>query len=254
VNAVLQFLTELFDQGLGFSAINSARSALSAFLLTDDDKPIGTHSAVCRFMKGVYQLRTPLPRYSKTWDVSVLLNYFKKQKDNAELSLKEITLKLVSLLLISSAQRVQTIQLIRLSCIFIDNEGCVIPIIDKLKSTRPGYRQEPLKLSRLPQDTSICVVNCLEHYIEKTRPLRGDSDQLLLCYSRPHGPASKDSVARWCKSVLKQAGILEFGAHSFRSASSSAMLHSGLSIDTIMQKGGWSNAKTFHKFYNRSLV
>ena len=40
--------------------------------------------------------------------------------------------------------------------------------------------------------------------------------------------------------------------HSFRSASSSAMLKKGLSVYSILKTAGWSNAKTFHKFYNRT--
>ena len=59
---VLDFLTELFDDGLGYSAINTARSAISAVTQT----AVGSCPQVIRFLKGVFELRTPLPKYTHT--------------------------------------------------------------------------------------------------------------------------------------------------------------------------------------------
>ena len=49
----------------------------------------GAISAVGRFMKGIFELRTPLPKYQQMWNVGILLNYFKEQKANTDLSLKD---------------------------------------------------------------------------------------------------------------------------------------------------------------------
>ena len=48
-------------------------------------------------------------------------------------------------------------------------------------------------------------------------------DALLLCYRKPHGPATKDTLARWIHSVLNLSGVDAdtFTAHSCRSASTS---------------------------------
>ena len=53
---VLQFLTFLFDNGEGYSAINTARSALSTIIEDIHGVPIGRATAVRRFMKGVFKL------------------------------------------------------------------------------------------------------------------------------------------------------------------------------------------------------
>ena len=45
----------LFHEGLAYSAINTARSALSSFLGVNDTEPVGSHSLIVRFMKGVDQ-------------------------------------------------------------------------------------------------------------------------------------------------------------------------------------------------------
>ena len=55
------------------------------------------------------------------------------------------------------------------------------------------------------------------------------------------------------KSALSCAGIQDFGAHSFRGASSSAMLKSGVSLEEILKTAGWAKATTFQKFYNKPL-
>lgn len=132
VNVVLDFLTDLFELGLGFSAINTARSALSSVILTDRGT-VGNHPLVCKFMKGVSELRPTKPRYCETWDVSILLDYLNGLGDNECLSDKDLTLKLCALLLLLSAQRVQTVHLIRVENISFGDNGCVIRITDRLK-------------------------------------------------------------------------------------------------------------------------
>ena len=76
---VLDFLTMLFHEGLAYSAINTARSALSSFLGVNDTEPVGSHSLIVRFMKGVARTRHALPRYHCIWDVNVVLDMFRMQ-------------------------------------------------------------------------------------------------------------------------------------------------------------------------------
>ena len=64
---ILDFLAYLFDKGLGYSAINTARSALST-LIFFDKKPVGQHPLVIRLLKGVFNKRPSLPRTNVTWN------------------------------------------------------------------------------------------------------------------------------------------------------------------------------------------
>ena len=60
----LDFLTSLYQQGLSFSSVNTARSALSSFCNFEGlDVAFGQLPLVKRFMKGVFQLRPSLPKY-----------------------------------------------------------------------------------------------------------------------------------------------------------------------------------------------
>ena len=54
VNYVLKFLSELFQGGLGYSAINTAKSAISSLTAVVSNVEIGSNTLVQRFMKGLF--------------------------------------------------------------------------------------------------------------------------------------------------------------------------------------------------------
>ena len=58
----VNFLPELYEEGIGYSALNTARNALSTTLMVSDSEAFGTHPLVSRFMKGVFETRPSLDR------------------------------------------------------------------------------------------------------------------------------------------------------------------------------------------------
>ena len=98
----------------------------------------------------------------------------------------------------------------------------------------------------------MCIDAHLRHYLLITEKLR-HCDQLLISYTNPHKPISRDTLSRWIKSVLKLSGIDTsiFTAHSVRSANTSAALSRDVPIDEIIKLAGWTGEKTFTKFYCR---
>ncbi|KAL9978098.1 hypothetical protein ACROYT_G015579 [Oculina patagonica] len=141
--------------------------------------------------------------------------------------------------------------------IFVDNTTAVSYINNmggthslELKQTRPGTHVHDLVFQAYLKDPRLCIVECLQEYIVRTKPLRGEETQLLISFVKPHKAVSKDTIGRWVKCVLTNAGIdtNQFGAHSTRSASTSAAKRSGLDMTTIMKAAGWSNASTFALF------
>ena len=77
VSDIMNFLTHCFKTGLGYSAINTIRSALSTFIYIDNITA-GAHPLVVQLMKGIFASRPALSRNTVTWDTDVLLNYLKK--------------------------------------------------------------------------------------------------------------------------------------------------------------------------------
>ena len=80
----IEFLVSLYKAGLCYSAINTARSALSAMLICKDGFKFGEHPLVCRYVKVVFELKPALPRYSEVWDVNIVLDYLKMFEDISE--------------------------------------------------------------------------------------------------------------------------------------------------------------------------
>ena len=70
---ILKFLTELHDSGLGYSAVNMAKSAISSFLNIADPNHVsfGLHVLIKRFMKRMFEIKLPLPRYNCPWSSAI---------------------------------------------------------------------------------------------------------------------------------------------------------------------------------------
>ena len=125
-------------------------------------------------------------------------------------------------------------------------------ITEQLKTTKPGSHQIPLDLISYPDDKNLCIFHPLKECISRTAQLRQNNWNLFISFQKLHLPGTKDTIARWVKTTLKSAGINTeiFAAHSCRGASTSAAQAAGLSLTAIMRSAGWSNAKTFARFYS----
>lgn len=255
VSAVLAFLTLIYEQTHSYSAVNTARCALSAFLILDSGQTIGTHPLVARFLRGVFVLHPPNPRYKEVWDVKLVLNYLRTLSPIATLRLRDLTLKLCMLIALLSAQRCQTLHLLRLDKMKIKANSVVFVVGDLVKQSKPGNVGTTLNLKAYPPDRRLCVCRVLKHYLLCTKNLRRDSKQLFISYRKPHAPVSKDTISRWIRSVMQKAGIDTsiYKAHSTRSASSSAARDNHVPIADILSTAGWANEKTFTTFYDKPI-
>ena len=107
-----------------------------------------------------------------------------------------------------------------------------------------------------PLDKRLCIVELLSAYVKRTAPLRKETKQLLICHAEPHGPASRDTISRWIKQTMKDAGIdtTVFKPHSTRGASTSAAKALNVPVQVIMNTAGWRSDSTFAKFYDRPVL
>ena len=235
----LEFFTHLYTQGLSYSASNTAWSALSSYIILHNGTSLGQHRLVSRLLKGIFQTKPPLPRYSETWDVSVVLHYLQGSSPVGTLNLKELTLKLVTLILLVSGQRGQTIHLLNISNMRVSADGYTFLFSKLLKQTRPGSPKPTVTLTAF-RDSRLRVVTTLEEYISRTESLRGSESQLFVSYSKPHKALSRDTISRWVKTVLLSVGIdtKKFRAHSTRADAVSAANNASVPLDEILTTTG----------------
>ena len=210
----INFLAELFATGIGYSCLNTARSALSSIITLPGGQSFGHHSLVTGFLKGVFELRPALPRYKEIWDVSPVLNMLESWKLGSTLTLKDLTLKVTMLLALLSGQRLQTLKAFSVKSMTLTDTKCVFQINVPLKTTRPGRHMSTLEFCEYTPSDDLCIVKHLKFYVNSTSTLRRDCDQLLITYNKPHRAASSETIGRWLKTVMTKSGIdtQQFGA------------------------------------------
>ena len=251
----LEFLLQLFKKGLGYSALNTARSALSCIIAPVNMASFGAQPLVIRFLKGVYDTRPSVPRYVETWDVKVVLKFLSNLHPPSKLSLRELTLKLVMLVSLVSGQRGQSIQLLDINCMSQTETTYTFVITQNVKQSRPGTKQPVIKLEPYSTDERLCVVTLLREYLSRTASLRGNHSQLFISYVKPFNPVSRDTISRWVKTVMQQAGIdtAKFKPHSTRAASTSAAKRNAVPLENILAAAGWKSDCVFAKYYNKPV-
>ena len=159
-------------------------------------------------MKGAFKLRPSRPKYDKTWDIGAVLSVLKAWVPLEGLNLVELIKKLVNLLAIGSAHRVQTFTAIKLANVKHSPRGYELEVADILKISRPDAFQPLILLPYLKENPGLCVASTLDVYIERTAPLRGGCNTLLITTKKPHGPALVDSISLWIRATLAKCGII----------------------------------------------
>ena len=208
------------------------------------------------FLKGVFQTRPAFPRYTSTWDISVVLNYLKTLHAPKDMTLKCLTYKLVMLCDLVMGQRCQTLHLMNLSQMHRDLNMSYVFHIDRLvKQSAPGRDQPVLNIPRFSSESQLCVATVLEEYVNRTSSLGGKEQQLFISFARPHHGVSKDTISRWIRSVLQEDGIdtTVFKPHSTRAASTSKANSRNVPLVTVMKAASWSTNCVFNRFYYKPV-
>lgn len=215
----------------------------------------GKEDVVKRLLKGVFENKPSLPRYTSVWNVQDVLEYLDSLK-TSDLDLKPLTIKLTVLLALVSAQRMQTLKFLKVGNMKMFNDKYVFVIDSLLKQSRPGFHVSAVEVCKYPFNINLCPCICIDRYLLLTKEFRSEkNDQLLLSFQKPYKPVGTETIARWIKSLLAKAGvdISRFSAHSTRAASTSAAAATHLPIDDILKAAGWSNTTTFGKHYKKSI-
>lgn len=249
---VIHFLqNELETSTAKYGTFNSHRSALS--LIMPD---LGGDKDIKRFLKGVARTRPAKPRYNSVWNPAVVVEYIQKFLSE-EVTFKNLSYKLITLLALTTAHRIHTLSLIKISDISFISSGVNIKISEPTKtSIQTGYYPF-ISFSWFKEEPRLCVVKSLSEYISFTEKFRNGEDHLFLTLNKPYKKASVNTLSRWIKGVLSKAGIdiSIFGSHSTRHSASSAAWRAGVSLEEIRKAAGWSGqSKTFEKFYKRPLL
>ena len=132
--------------------------------------------------------------------------------------------------MILAGTRVNTLVHLKVTNMYITDTEVTFTFDEVLKHSRPNYKQKPL-IFRAFTSKDLCPVTTLITYLEHRLPASGDP-ALFITTVRPHQKASKDSISRWIKLTMSEAGI-NFGlftSHSCRSASTSKAIEVNIDL------------------------
>ena len=253
---MLEFLSNLFSEGLKYRTINGYISAISANHEKAKRIPTGQRPKVCQLLSGVFNKRPPQPKYTVIWDISTVIDNISTLGNNENLSTKIITLKLTTLLAILSSNRASELTYLDIRHIVFKENSVVFHFSKLTKTWRKGKSPSSFELKGF-EKAELCVIRCLRQYLMITDPLRSEkTTQFLISYISLHNPVPVDIVSRWLKEFLRLSGndTSIFTGHSRRTASASKAKQFELSLSEILKRGQWTNKTTVETFYNKPIV
>ena len=183
-------LAHLHKEGYQYRSLNSYRSAISSVHERVDDYTLGQHPLVTRLMKGVFNDRPPLPKYTCTWNVQRVLSHISSWGSNDSLSIKQLSWKTAMLLALTRPSRSADLSQLSLRGKQYKPEGVSFAPSSLAKQSRQG---KPITEFFFP---SLYPVKTLKAYEDRTAPCRGGEQKLFLALIKPYKAETSSTIAR----------------------------------------------------------
>ena len=90
-----------------------------------------------------------------------------------KLDLKSLTLKLLMLIALVSAQRGQSIHMLDTACMKVTESSYEFSLPEHVKQSRPSFKTPSVILKAYPVNKALCVYSHLTEYLRRTQSLRG---------------------------------------------------------------------------------
>ena len=212
---------------------------------------ISQHPLIKRFIEGIFLLRSPQPRYVEICDVSIVFRFIDEWGHNEHLSLKQLTIKTATILLLLSGERINTLSSFDIKNMIIDEHKCVFIPSKLLKHSRPCYVNKAVKFYVHEKIPNICPVPTIKHYLDKrNNNVAHETKTSFITHGKRFTAAHEDTISLWVKEVMTETSInvSKYNTHSCRSAASTRALYKAVHIEDILKQRNWSNQK--HKKKN----
>ncbi|XP_072006316.1 uncharacterized protein [Engystomops pustulosus] len=243
---VLDFLQKGLELGLSTSTLKVQVSALSDFF----DQPLIEHRWVKRFILAASRLKPQVLKRTSSWDLSLVLNALIKEpfEPISSASVKNLTLKTVFLVAITSARRLGELQAISIKEPYMRVlDDRIILMLD------PNFI--PKVVSEFHRGQEIILPSfCKNPSSEREREWH------TLDGKNKGRKASKATIARWLRMAISSCYDIQeipvpsgIRAHSTRAVSTSWAEKRGASLEQICKAATWTSSSTFSKHYRLDL-
>ena len=194
VKEVVNFLANLHKEGYQYRSLNSYRSAISSVHEPVDGHAVGQHPMVVRLMRGVYNDRPPLPRYSGTWNVQRVLDYLEALGPNESISTKQLSLKTVMLMALTRPSRSADLSQLDIRGRQFKQEGVTFLPAQLAKQSQQNKSIAEFFFPSFPQNHMLRPVTTLKAYAQRTASMCGTETRLFLAMIKPHKPVSSSTM------------------------------------------------------------
>ena len=115
---------------------------------------------------------------------------------------------------------------------------------------------------QLKEDRTLCPVQALRYYLDRTKDLRGSRSLLFISFKKGHTSDIRPATLFLAQTILlcyKQADqqaldLVQVKAHDIRTFTASKAFYGGVSVDQIMQVCHWKAHNTFINFFLKNLA
>ena len=153
----IEFLTQELERGMSSSAIKGMIIAMKKINSQASTELIRT------FKKGAFNVPRPVTVYHKIWDPDVLLSYLESMDTSKPI---QLSMKTESVVMLLSGHRVNTLENLKITNMYISETECTFVFSSVLKHSRPCYHQQPLILRSFPSNPSLCPVRNITQYLK----------------------------------------------------------------------------------------
>ena len=108
-----------------------------------------------RLLKGIHNSRAPQPPYTQTWNVDDVLKHIRRLGDNSQLSLKDLSEKLATLMTIIEASRTSDLHALDLK-FSLQARGSVLHTSSLTKKREAGAPAKQLLLELSQKTPNMC--------------------------------------------------------------------------------------------------
>ena len=248
------------------------KASILSVISLEGKLPTSTETILSRLFKAFASERPASPAALPNWNLSIVLQGFKKAPFEPldDCSLEQLLVKTLFLTFLASGARGGEILAVTSNVRFRITEGCNEAVlypnpgfVPKTKrgvsSNRPFVIRSLEDHSHLVEDKFLCPVRALKAFVARSVHLRADDSRLFLKFDEtPPKGLSHHSL----KSLLLQAINLSYKAmgipqepeitvrlHELRRLSFSLASGSGVSLETIMKAARWKHPSVFTTYY-----
>ena len=132
--------------------------------------------------------------------------------------------------------RISTIATFDVNLITVSNDTGIFYPSELLKHDQQGRPRDKFIYKKFKNE-KLCSMTATKKCLKHRAEYNVAHTKCLFMTVSPYGPTYKDTIARWVKNTLTQAGVNTniFSSHSCRSSASSKANNMGVDLDNILK-------------------